>query len=147
MYNLIGRIIYTKMINAGIDEYIAVRTGLEIPSKALDYVLNYIRTLPNDARFNIPWDSQLTGDTKVEDEAVYNIGCVIGKPNATGISSPRSYHNPPPLIGDTIYCMTLAMIQYGSENTLDMNNMQTYFIDPDGNKREAIWVDSTGYHT
>ncbi|MEM4275527.1 MAG: hypothetical protein QXT32_06360 [Candidatus Nitrosocaldaceae archaeon] len=147
MFNTISRIAYTDMLNDGVEESIAVRTALNIPAEALGWVLEYIRTLPNNARLNIPWSTHLTSETVVSDEVVYNLGCSIGKVNATGVSDGSPYHAPPPQVGDALYCGALAITEYGSEATINMNNLRAYLIDPNGVMREAIWVDNTGFHT
>lgn len=147
MFGIIGRLAYTKMIEQGVDEYIATRTALEIPAKALEYVLNYIRNLPPDARLNIPWASSLKGDLTVVNDVIFNAGCTIGKPGSTGISDPRNYHDPPVLVGDTLYCGTMAIVEYGSDSTIGVNSVTTYFVDPDGMVRDVYYVDSNGFHT
>ena len=59
LFQIPARLAYTKMIEQGMDEDVAVRTALEIPARALEYVLVYIRTLPENARLNIPWQAIL----------------------------------------------------------------------------------------
>ncbi len=159
LFQLSARLAYTKMIEQGMDEEIAVRTALEIPARALEYVLVYIRTLPEDTRLNIPWASHFKGDalvvrdqpivfgTPVDRDVVYNAGCTIGKPGSTGISDPREYHAPPVLVGDTLYCSTMAIVRSGLEVGIGANSMSAYFIDPDGNERDVYYVTSTGFHT
>ncbi len=141
------------------DEDVAVRTALEIPAKALEYVLVYIRTLPENARLNIPWASHLKGDvlvvsdrpivfgTPVDRQVVYNAGCTIGKPGSTGISDPREYHAPPVEVGDALYCSTMAIVRSGLEVGIGANSVSAYFIDPDGIERDVYYVDSAGFHT
>jgi len=159
MFQLSARIAYTKMIEQGMDEDVAVRTALEIPARALEYVLVYIRTLPEGARLNIPWSSHLKGDalvvkdypnvfgTTIERDVVYNAGCTIGKPGSTGISDPREYHAPPALVGDTLYCSTMAIVRSGLEVGIGANSTSAYFIDPDGNIRDVYYVNKDGFHT
>ncbi len=159
MFQLSARLAYTKMIEQGMDEDIAVRTALEIPARALEYVLVYIRTLPENARLNIPWSSHLKGDalvvkdypnvfgTTIERDVVYNAGCTIGKPGSTGISDPREYHAPPALVGATLYCSTMAIVRSGLEVGIGANSTSAYFIDPDGNIRDVYYVSRDGFHT
>jgi hypothetical protein len=159
LFQLSARLAYTKMIEQGMDEDVAVRTALEIPAKALEYVLVYIRTLPENARLNIPWASHLKGDalvvrdtpiifgTPVDRQVVYNAGCTIGKPGSTGISDPREYHAPPVQVGDALYCSTMAIVRSGLEVGIGANSVSAYFIDPDGNERDVYYVDSAGFHT
>ncbi len=159
MFQISARLAYTKMIEQGMDEDVAVRTALEIPAKALEYVLVYIRTLPENARLNIPWASHLKGDvlvvsdrpivfgTPVDRQVVYNAGCTIGKPGSTGISDPREYHAPPVEVGDALYCSTMAIVRSGLEVGIGANSVSAYFIDPDGIERDVYYVDSAGFHT
>ncbi len=159
LFQLSARLAYTKMIEQGMDKEIAVRTALEIPARALEYVLVYIRTLPENARLNIPWSSHFKGDalvvkdypnvfgTTIERDVVYNAGCTIGKPGSTGISDPREYHAPPVLVGDTLYCSTMAIVRSGLEVGIGVNSMSVYFIDPDGNIRDVYYVSRDGFHT
>ncbi len=147
MFEIVGRLAYTKMIEQGVDEYVATRIALEIPAKALEYVLNYIRTLPNDARLNIPWASSLKGDLVIVNDVIFNAGCTIGKPGSTGINDPRNYHDPPVLVGDTLYCSTMAIVKYGSDSTIGVNSVTAYFVDPDDMVRDVYYVDSDGFHT
>ncbi len=147
MFELVGRLAYTKMHEQGVDEYVATRTALEIPAKALEYVLLYIRTLPADARLNIPWESSFKGDLKIVNDVIFNAGCTIGKPGSTGINDPREYHDPPVLVGDTLYCGTMAIVKHGSDSTIGVNSVTAYFIDPDGMVRGVYYVDSNGFHT
>ncbi|MEM2856029.1 MAG: hypothetical protein QW416_02890 [Candidatus Nitrosocaldaceae archaeon] len=145
MFQTISRIIYTKLIEEGIDDYTATKTALNIPSKALEVVLTILRSLPNDARLNIPWSSSLKGDLVIDSNIVYNAACVIGKPGSTGISDPAEYHNPPPQIGDTLYCAPLAIPLADSGETIE-GHIRSYFIDPDGVIREVYYYDNTGRH-
>ncbi len=140
MFQVIQRVAYTKGVDA--------RTAIDIPSKALDYVLKYIRTLPDTARLNIPWNSHLKPDLEINDErdSVYSASCVIGAINATGVSNPSTVHAPPLQVGDALYCSLMAIVEHDSNLTLGITNAQARVIDPDGNVKDVYYADSAGMH-
>lgn len=146
MFSLMARLLYTDLREQGVDEGVAVRTALHTTAKELEEVLVQIRTLPENARLNIPWTSSLKGRNILVGDALFKSGCTIGKPRSTGINDPREYHQPPPQIGDTLYCSTTAVSLYGLTATIGMNSVTAYFIDPDGNTRDVYYYTTAGRH-
>ena len=144
MFSLMARLLYTDLREQGVDEGVAVRTALQTTAKELEEVLVQIRTLPNNARLNIPWASSLKGSSTLVGEVIFKSGCTIGKPGSTGINDPREYHQPPPQIGDVLYCSTTATSLYGSTATIGMNGLTAYFIDPDGERRDVYYYTTAG---
>ncbi|MEM4144624.1 MAG: hypothetical protein QXI69_01025 [Candidatus Nitrosocaldus sp.] len=144
MFNIMGRLLYTALIDNGVPENIATRTALNTTSKELEQVLVQIRSLPNDARLNIPWSSHLKGDTVLQGSVFFKAGCTIGKQGSTGINDPREYHAPPVQVNDTIYCSTTAASLYGSGATIGVNRVTAYFVDPDGVERDVYYYTSAG---
>ncbi|MEM4175808.1 MAG: hypothetical protein QXT56_06185, partial [Candidatus Nitrosocaldus sp.] len=144
MFNIMGRLLYTALIDNGVPENIATRTALNTTSKELEQVLVQIRSLPDNARLNIPWSSHLKGDTVLQGNVFFKAGCTIGKQGSTGINDPREYHAPPVQVNDTIYCSTTAASLYGSGATIGVNRVTAYFVDPDGVERDVYYYTSAG---
>ncbi|MEM2919678.1 MAG: hypothetical protein QXU29_02825, partial [Candidatus Nitrosocaldus sp.] len=138
------RLLYTDLVDNGVHENIATRTALNTTSKELEQVLVQIRTLPDNARLNIPWSSHLKGDTVLQGSVFFKAGCTIGKQGSTGINDPREYHAPPVQVNDTIYCSTTAASLYGSGATIGVNRVTAYFVDPDGVERDVYYYTSAG---
>ncbi len=146
MFNMMGRLLYTALIDNGVQESIATRTALNTTAEELGQVLVQIRTLPNDARLNIPWSSHLKGNTILQGDVFFKVGCTIGKQGSTGIGDPREYHPPPVQVSDTLYCSTTAASLYGSGAKINVNSVSAYFVDPDGVERDVYYYTSDGRH-
>ncbi|GBC73809.1 hypothetical protein HRbin04_01215 [archaeon HR04] len=144
MFNIMGRLLYTTLIDNGVPDNIATRTALNTTAKELEQVLVQIRTLPNNARLNIPWSSHLNGDTILQGSVFFKAGCTIGKQGSTGVADPREYHPPPVQVNDTLYCSTTVASLYGSGAMVGVNSISAYFIDPDGSERDVYYYTSDG---
>lgn len=146
MFDIMARSLYTELVERGVADGVAVRTGIQTTAKELEEVLVQIRTMPENARLNIPWSSHMKGDTTLVGEVLFRSGCTIGKQGSTGISDPRSYHPPPVQVGDTLYCSTTAAALYGSSATIGVSSVSAYFIDPDGEERDVYYYTTAGRH-